>query len=74
MSTSKSVKVKTTPRPKQIRRSLRDQRVLWLAQDIFARAVTQSHPNRPEYTADNLARSAIRSAKLFWRVANKEKP
>ncbi len=56
-------------RPATPRRALRNQRVLWLAQDIFARSVTIPG----SHSTDTLARAALQAANLFWTIVT-EKP
>ncbi len=70
MSTKKAPsRIPTTKSEGKRRPSLDRQRVLWLAQDIFARTV--STPST--YSTDTLARAALQAANLFWTIA-KEKP
>ncbi len=74
MSTKKPVtKIKSATIKKTRRvRTLKQQRVLWLAQDLFARMATMQINEK--FGTDALARASLRAAKIFWVIADKEKP
>lgn len=71
-TTEKTTKRLPTKKP---RRRIREQRVLWLAQDIYARYVTSNGDSNigsaNKMPATALAMASLEAARVFFEVATK---